>query len=476
MNEPSRLPERRLTMFDCTSIVVGIIIGSGIYESTSRVAGALTTPTELLFAWVAGGLFSLVGAWCYAELATRFPEQGGDYVYLSYAFGRPIGFLFAWIQLWIIRPGSIGAMACIFAAYAIPLREAMLPNVDFGRFEFLFYSCGSIVVLSLVNMAGVPLGKRTQNVLSAAKVLGLLAVVVAGLTASVSQQAAAVAPPLTPMVADWGFAMIFVLFAYSGWNEMGCVTAEVRNPERNISRALLLATGIVTLVYLGINGACVEVLGLSGMAGSDAVMTDTVSRTVGPRSAVLLSGLICISALGSTNGMIFTGARIYYAFGSQHPMFRGLAAWSPRFGTPLQALALQGAVTALLVIGFSGGGGSRYDFDRLVMFMTPPFYAFLALSAAAVIAFRVRRHGEANAFRSPLFPLAPLAMAAGSLFLLWKGIEYIQFQMSHPEAGARAWWPAIWVIATAASGLFLAVIDARQRLAAKNQNEAAGGR
>jgi basic amino acid/polyamine antiporter, APA family len=247
---------------------------------------------------------------------------------------------------------------------------------------------------------------------------------------------------------------------------MGCVTAEVRDPQRNISRAVLLATGIVTVVYLGINGACVEVLGLDGMAKSDAVMTDTVSRTVGPRAALLLSGLICVSALGSTNGMIFTGARIYYAFGSAHPMFQGLAAWSSRFGTPLKALALQGAVTAALVVGFSGSGAGqagRYDFDRLVMFMTPPFYAFLALSAAAVVIFRVRGSGTPEAFRSPLFPLAPLVMAAGSLFLMWKGSAYVHFQMSHSEAGSRAWWPAFWVAATVASGLLLAMVDAVQR-------------
>ena len=464
MNELGR-PERRLSMFDCASIIVGIVIGSGIYESSHLVAHAVADPSTLLVVWILGGLFSLMGAWCYAELATRFPEQGGDYVYLSYAFGRSVGFLFAWIQLWIIRPGSIGAMACIFGAYAIPLRQAWLPTLDLGRFEFLIYACGSIVVLSLVNMAGVPMGKRTQNVLSAAKVLGLTAVIVAGLTASVGWEAAPAAKR-PPTETDWAFAMIFVLFAYSGWNEMGCVTAEVRDPARNITRALLLATGVVTVVYLGINLACVQVLGLPGMASSGAVMTDTVARAVGPRASFLLAGLICISALGSTNGMIFTGARIYYAFGSAHPMFRGLATWSPRFGTPLAALALQGAVTALLVGGFSSSGVDQtgsYDFKRLVMFMTPPFYAFLTLSAGAVVWSRVGGAGAADAFRSRLFPRAPLGMAAGSLFLMWKGSVYIYDQMSDEDAGPRAWWPAFWVAVTVVSGMLLMWVDAAQR-------------
>lgn len=449
-------------MLDCASITIGIIIGSGIYEAPARVAERVTDPWWFLAVWGAGGLFALVGAWCYAELATRHPEQGGDYVYLSRAFGRPIGLLFAWTQLWVIRPGSIGAMGCVFAVYAIALQKDLLPSQPPGDGAFLLYACGSIVVLSLVNMLGVPFGKNVQNLLTVAKVLGLSLLVVAGLSVTAAPEpAVAVATgansdsPLDGLTT----AMIFVLFAYSGWNEIGCVTSEVRDPQRSIGRSLLLAAAVVTAIYVGINLACLNALGLPGIAASAAVPTDVAQLAWGRGGAILVSALICISALGSTNGMIFTGARIYYALGRRHALFAPLGLWSRRFGTPWVSLLVQGAVTAALVVGFSRestGVAARYDFGRLVMFMTPPFYLFLALSAAAVVVFRLRRDNEAEAYRSPLFPLAPLAMGAGSIFLTWRGCEYAYDQSIGNDA---VWWPALWVAGTFATGIIAAVLD-----------------
>ena len=451
------LPERRLSMLDCASMTIGIIIGSGIYEAPSIVAAQPGGAGVLVGTWLAGGLFALVGAWCYAELATRFPQQGGDYVYLSQAFGRSVGLLFAWTQLWVIRPGSIGAMACVFAAYALALQAELFPGTRPDSIPFLFYACGSVGVLSLVNVAGVPLGKSMQNFLTAAKVLGLALVVVAGFAG-----APEIAPPIVADAAraDAGptfdgltTAMIFVLFAYSGWNEIGCVTAEIRDPRRNLGRSLLLAAGVVTTIYVGVNLACLNVLGLDGMARSSAVAGDAVTRVWGRPGSVLVSLLICVSALGSTNGMIFTGARIYYALGHRHAVFAPLGWWSRRFGTPWLSLVVQGVVTSALVVGFSRSGSAeagRYDFQRLVMFMTPPFYVFLALSAAAVVWFRLRGRGAADAYRSPLFPLPPLLMAAGSVFLAVQGVKYAWGQWN---ADKSLWWPAAWVGGTLASGL-----------------------
>ena len=453
VSDAAARPERKLSLWDCTSILVGIIIGSGIYESAGLVAAQVTTVPQLAGVWIAGALFALLGALCYAELATRFPEQGGDYVYLSQAFGKPVGFLFAWTQLWVIRPGSIGALACVFATYAAELQSL-------GRHSFLIYACGSIVVLTLINILGVQQGRWTQNLLSAAKILGIGLLIVGGLTAGDRHQH----PDYEEKAGSWSLAMIFVLFAYSGWNEMGCVAAEVRDPRRNISRALLLGTTIVAAAYLGINAACGNVLGLSGLRISAAVPADAADALWGHAGATAISLLICISALGSTNGMIFTGARIYYAMGKRQRLFAPLAIWSPRFGTPIVSLLLQAAVTLGLVVGFSrssAAGEARSEFGRLVIFMTPPFYLFLIASACAVIVFRLRRTGgDDGVYRMPLFPLPPLVIIAASAFMTYSGVDYILFK--YTQQGAKLLWPIVWVAGTFVSGVALAIVDRKE--------------
>jgi len=460
------VPERKLSLLDCTSIIVGIIIGSGIYESTPLVAGSLYWEWQLPAIWILGGLFALVGSLCYAELATRMPVEGGDYAYLSAAFGRPVGFLFAWTQLWVIRPGSIGAMACVFAQYASQLQSL-------GPYSFLIYSCGSVVLLTLINGLGVRVGATTQNVLTAAKVLGLAAVIVVGfLTPAFEPPGDYYIVPTFLSHRSWlekldsfSFAMIFVLFAYSGWNEMGCVAAEVREPRRNILRALLLGAALVTTIYVGINLACLRVLGLQGMMSSNAVAAATVTPLVGPWGARGISFLICISALGSVNGMIFTGARIYYAMGSRHRGLGLLAQWHAGFGTPVASLTVQMAITLALLVACGltadvGAGGAV--FGRLVMFMTPPFYLFLILSALAVIVLRRREkpgaHTGDGVFRMPLFPWPAIGVALASTFLLYKGALYVASQY-----GDSTRWGAIWVGATLATGLAYIAVERAKR-------------
>jgi len=462
-NGHGAVPERRLSLIDCTSIIVGIIIGSGIYESTPLVAGSLTADWQLPAIWILGGLFALVGSLCYAELATRMPVEGGDYAYLSAAYGRPVGFLFAWTQLWVIRPGSIGAMACVFAQYATEIQSL-------GSQSFLIYACGSVVVLTVMNGLGVRVGATTQNVLTAAKVLGLAAVIVIGLTSPAATETTdAIAQPRSWTAAfdAFSFAMIFVLFAYSGWNEMGCVAAEVREPRKNILRALLLGAALVATIYVGINVACANVLGLAGMAKSDAVAAATVAPRAGAWGARAISFLICISALGSTNGMIFTGARIYYAMGSRHRGLGLLARWHAGLGTPVASLAVQMLITVplLVVCGATAvAGKERSAFGDLVMFMTPPFYLFLILSAIAVIVLRRRSERQAieggaiddgaTTFRMPLFPWPAIAVAAASVFMFYKGAAYVAFKYHDASR-----WGAWWIGATLATGLAYVVME-----------------
>jgi APA family basic amino acid/polyamine antiporter len=466
----SGVPERRLSLVDCTSIIVGIIIGSGIYKSMPDVAGSLTDDWQLPAIWITGGLFALVGSLCYAELATRMPVEGGDYAYLSAAFGRPVGFLFAWTQLWVIRPGSIGALACVFAAYADKL-------ASLGAASFLIYGCGSVVVLTLINALGVKLGTTTQNILTGAKVVGLAAVIVVGISSPaftpVIGTAANQATDATLAISQprsWiasfdamSFAMIFVLFAYSGWNEMGCVAAEVREPRKNILRALLLGAAVVTAIYIGLNLACAHVLGLSGMATSKAVATDAVTPLLGDWGGRAIALLICVSALGSTNGMIFTGARIYYAMGNRHRGLGLLAHWHAGFGTPVASLVVQMLITLALLVAFgmtADADKAGDAFERLVIFMTPPFYLFLVLSALAVIVLRRREQPEASSasdgvFRMPLFPWPGIIVAVASAFMIYKGAMYIMFKYD-----ASTLWAAVWVAATFVTGVvYIATVE-----------------
>ncbi|HUY31170.1 MAG TPA: amino acid permease [Pirellulales bacterium] len=463
-------PQRRLTLFDTTSIIVGIIIGSGIYKTAPMIAGCVPTPTALLAVWLAGGLFALVGSLCYAELATALPREGGDYAFLTRAYGRPVGFLFAWCELWVIRPGSIGGMAFVFADYAGEL-------VDLGRHAPVFYAAVAVGVLTLVNIVGVTTGKWTQNVLTAAKVAGLLIVVAIGVShvapaptvraPSATPEPQSVGSPRNtadeqtqeegprPFKADWAFAMILILYAYGGWNDMAYVGAEVRDPERNILRALLLGTAIVTLIYLLLNIAFLRALGLDGTRQAKVVAAD-VTKLAWPWGAKAVSALVAISALGAMNGMIFTGGRIYYAMGAEHRLFSLLGCWSRRLGTPAWSLALQGAITLAVVLYFGlsaqGFGADAFEqgldrgaFEKMVNFALPLFWAFLLLVGSSLIWLRRREPNIPRPFRVPLYPLTPLAFCAACGWMEWSSLRHA-LDKGTPEA--------LWVLA---AGVVVAV-------------------
>ncbi|MHC4258433.1 MAG: APC family permease, partial [Planctomycetota bacterium] len=289
-------PQKMLSVFDSVCIIVGIIIGAGIYETAPLIASCMGTGLATLAIWLLGGLIALAGALNYSELATTYPHQGGDFVYLTRAFGRPMGFLFGWTQLVIIRPGDIALMAFIFGRYGSTLYS--FPSSK------IIYAVGAIVVLSLINMLSVRNSKWTQNALTVIKIVGLGGLITAGLLSPYegpAEQPAAEAGAIP-------LALILVLYTFGGWNEMAYVAAEVKQPQRNISRALLLGTLVVTILYLLVNGAFLNALGYSRMAVSEAVATETIAGVFSQNAGRFISILICISTLGAVNGLIFTGA------------------------------------------------------------------------------------------------------------------------------------------------------------------------
>jgi basic amino acid/polyamine antiporter, APA family len=440
MTELRATPKQQLTLFDSVCIILGIVIGAGIYETTPLIAQSVPNAWWLISAWFAGGLISLIGAVCYAELTTTYPYEGGDYVFLTRAYGRRTGFLFTWAGFWMVRPANIGAIAYIFARYA----NQIWP-LSPGPGGLMAYAIVAVVLLTLVNICGVQSGKWTQNLVTVSKVLGLLLIIVIGMFLTMPQTAASTGD-LSHNSADLGFAMILILFTYGGWSNISYVAAEVRHPDRNISRSLLLSTLLITLIYIAINLAFVRSLGFTGVAASTSVASDVVSL-FHKGGAVLISILICITCIGNINGMILTDARIYYALGQDHHLYRWLGTWSRRFDAPVWALVLQAAVSLALIVGLGGQSGA---FQRLVIFSAPLHWFFFLLVALSLIILRKRDSHIKRRYAVLGYPFIPVLFCLSALFMLYASLAYA-WEHKHPEA--------YWIIVVLLIGALFSLYD-----------------
>jgi APA family basic amino acid/polyamine antiporter len=330
-------------------------------------------------------------------------------VYLSRAYGKWSGFLFGWAQLTVIRPGDIAIMALAFATY---IRTIYDPLADFPGWSQRIFAGGAVVVLTVINILGVKEGKWTQNLLTVVKALGLLGIVGIAVFAPERSQTQATFNPL-PM----SLALIFVLFTYGGWNEMAYVAAEVKNPNRNIVRALFLGTGSVIGLYLLVNGAFLYTLGYEGLAISGAVANDAISTVFPDIGGGLISALVCISALGAVNGLIFTGARITYAMGAEHKTFKLFGKWNERTETPAFSLMVQGVIALSLIMIF----GSFID---TILYTAAAVYAFYLGTSLSVIVLRFREPNVERSYRVTGYPVTPLVFAAVCAFLIHSSITY----------------------------------------------------
>jgi amino acid transporter len=383
--------------------------------------------------WLVGGLLSLCGALGYAELATTYPQTGGDYAYLTRAYGRWAGFLFGWIQLAIVRPGDIAVMAFAFATYARTLYDPFAQNSS-SHIQPV-YACLAVVALTTINILGVRQGKWTQNILTFAKVLGLVAIVGVALLAPRSAST-----PLSVEPLPLSLALILVLFTFGGWNEMAYVAAEVVNPARNIVRALVLGTIAVTVLYLLVNASFLYALGYPGLTESPAVAVDTIKTVFPTRAGALISVLVCLSALGAVNGLIFAGARISYAVGCDHRIFRPLGEWHPGTGTPLRALVLQGFIAIALVVLLG-------SFLNTLLYTAAPVYLFFLASNMAVIVLRRREPEVARPYRVWGYPITPIVFCATCAFLAYSAVVYKPWVAVSALGILLAGLPLYWISA-----------------------------
>jgi amino acid transporter len=406
------IPRPSLRMVDAIALVVGTVIGVGIFRTPSLVAANAGNEAFALLAWVAGGFVSLVGALCYAELASAYPNAGGDYHFLTRAYGRRLAFLFAWARIAVIQTGSIALLSFVIGDYAAQL-------LPLGPLSPAIYAAAAVTLLTVVNVLGVRQGTRAQNLLTTFEVLGVLLVVVAGLSvpaAAVSGTAASV-----PAASSLGLVMVFVLLTYGGWNEGAYISAEVHDARRNMVRVLVWSILIVTALYVLVNWAYLRGLGLAGMAGSSTVAADLMNRALGTPGARLVSLLVVVAALTSVNATVFTGARTTYALGRDFPRLGFLGRWHPGARTPVNALLVQGAVCLLLVLL---GTLTRKGFETMVEYTAPVFWLFFLLTGISLFVLRRRDPGTERPFRVPLYPLTPLVFCASSTYLLYSSLAY----------------------------------------------------
>jgi basic amino acid/polyamine antiporter, APA family len=411
--KPHSAPHPTLRMVDALALIVGTVVGAGIFKTPALVAANAGSEAVVLLAWVAGGAISLIGALCYAELATTYPHAGGDYHYLTRAFGGRLAFLFAWARLTIIQTGAIVLLGFVLGDYASQI-------VSLGAFSSGIYAALAVIVLTTINALGVRFGKTAQNVLTAAEVLGLLLIVGTGLSVNAATPAVAVAAA-PPAPAALGLVMVFVLLTYGGWNEAAYVSAEVREPRRNIVRALVWSLLLVTALYVLVSWAFLRALGLGGLAASSTIAADVMQRSMGAAGARFVSLLIVVAAITSANATIFTGARTAWALGRDVPLFAPLGRWHGRVHTPVNALVAQGAVALALVLF---GALTRKGFETIVEYTAPVFWLFFLLTGVSLFVLRRREPHLVRPFRVPGYPLTPLVFCATSAYLLYSSVAY----------------------------------------------------
>lgn len=430
-----------LGLWDAVSIIIGIVIGAGIYETAPLVFANVSSPAAGLLVWVAGGVLSLIGAACYAELASTYPRSGGDYVYLTKAFGPLSGFLFGWAQLTVILTGSIGMMAYVFADYATAL-------FGFGGNAGVLLAGSAVLLLTLLNVGSSSLGTKAQNLLSLAKLLGVVGVVVTGVALAL-RHAPAAGASVTPVTAEaapgvsLGLAMILVLYTFGGWNDAAFVAAEVRDRKRNLPRALLLGTAAITLIYVAMNAAFLFALGFEGARSSQAIARDLFVAAFGPAGGAAISLLVMISALGAVNALIFTGSRLHATLGDDYSALSGLGVWHARLRSPVTSLLVQMAIT-LTMIGLVGTASGRAaidgalvfaglspatwsghgGFDTLLSCTAPVFWTFFLLTGLSLVRLRQIEPARPRPFRVPLYPLTPLVFCGTCAYMLYSSIAY----------------------------------------------------
>lgn len=413
--------KRALGPVTATNVIVGTIIGAGIFVGPSIVARYVGSSGLTLGVWAVCGLLCLCGAICFAELSGMMPRSGGQFVYLRESFSPKWAFLYGWAVLLIVRPGGMAAVSSAFASYFGFFISQIAPYPEWAR---RMVALIPIFVLAYINYRGISLGGLVQNIFTFLKVGALCAVVAVGLGAA--QGSAAHFQPAWPETADFGLigafslAMIASLGAYGGWEASTYVAEEIKNPRKNVPLSLLLGIGITTAFYLLINMAYLYVLSNDGMAGTDRVAADMMVRIIGPVGGSFISAAVVISTFGTLNAQIMTGPRVFYAMARDRMFFEWVTRVHPDYRTPYAAIIVMAGVAALqvLYLGY---------WELIVAAQSAVIYFFFLLTAVGLFILRRRRPDAPRPYRTWGYPFTPM------LFILLCAGFVVSIVLSNPQ-------------------------------------------
>jgi basic amino acid/polyamine antiporter, APA family len=415
-NATASAPRRHLSVTYIVFLAVGMVVGAGIFKSPALVAQNASTPLAIYGVWLLGGLVSLCGALCYGELATAYPSAGGDYHFLSKAYGERVGFLFAWSRITIINTGSIALLGFVIGDY--------LNRVwNFGAGGPAIYALVSVVAMTLFNLRGSKGTTGANYLITSLEVIGLMAL--AGAAFWLVHNAI---PPLTlattpaPTLSGIGYAMVFVLLAFGGWSEMATLSAEVKDPKRGMVKALIWAVIAITALYLLANWALLRGLGAQGLAASSAPAADLMAAAFGPKAGLFLALAVAAAAITSINSTIIVGARTTFAAAASRPHFRWLGRWDSGRDIPKNAIIGQGVISIALV----ALGATYQGFSTLVDYTAPVYWLFLLGSGLAVIRLRHKFPDTHRPFKVPLYPILPIIFALTSGAMLVSSLNYVK--------------------------------------------------
>lgn len=394
-------------------LVMGGIIGSGIFVNPAEVARHVGTPWLIVGAWIVGGIIAMTGALVYAELAVRRPEVGGQYAYLRDAFGPVPGFLYGWALLLVIQSGGMAAVAITFARYALEL--VPLPASEAA------VAVGVLALLTAINCVGVKTGARVQSGLMVLKIVAVLALVLIGWLMVSGAPSTPAAPGATSDLAGFAAALTPVMFAYGGWQTSGFVAGEMRDPAKDLTRGLLLGVAGVVLLYTAVAFVCVHALGPAGLGETTTPASAVMRLALGDQGAALIALGISVSALGFLSQGILTAPRVYFAMAEDKLFFSGLAKVGARSRVPVRAILLQGAVAMLIALSGTYG--------QILSYVVSVDFLFFGLTAAALFVYR-RRDAAGTGFRAPGHPVSTI------LFILACAVIVVATVASNPVNSA----------------------------------------
>ena len=398
--------KRVLSLLDATMINAGGIIGSGIFMVPAAVAMFTGSASLFFMVWIAGGIVSLFGALSVAELGAAMPRAGGQYVYLSEAYGPVWGYLYGWSAVAVINTASIAAVGVAFSEYLrffFPITDVSIKGI----------AVATIVLLTIINILDVKSGARFQNLFTISKLGAIFGIIILGLVMEggsnqnlspfFSDQS------FTELVGPLGLAMVSVLWTFDGWIFITYVAGEVKNPGRNIPLSLIFCMLIVVTIYLLLNYVLIYTLGFTGMNGSDLVVSDAASVFLGNKGAAIVTLIILISLIGANNGFVLTSARINYAMAKDKLFFYQASQIHPRFKSPSNALIIQCVWASLLT--FTG------TFNQLITYIIFASWIFYGMSAGAVIILRNKKPDMERPYKTPLYPWIPIIFILFAIFL-----------------------------------------------------------